>query len=240
MHADIAATFHDHGRIGEVTSPFWPLSGLRLTTPGLELRWPGPDDLEQLAGLAADGVHDPDVMPFAVPWTDAPPGERARNVLQYFWRTWAAWTPGDWTLDLAVLRDGVVVGTQGMTGRQFAVRREVSTGSWVGRRYHGQGIGTQMRAAVLHLAFEGLAAEYATSEAFEDNPASHAISRRLGYADDGIERIVVREKPVISRRFRLDRPGWLAHRRIPVEIEGLAACLADFGLAAGSDMMSSQ
>lgn len=47
------------------------------------------------------------------------------------------------------LRDGVVVGTQGIGARDFAIRREVSTGSWLGRAYHRQGLGTEMRAAVL-------------------------------------------------------------------------------------------
>ncbi len=90
-------------------------------------------------------------------------------------------------LELAVIRDGVVVGIQGIGGRDFAVLREVHTGSWLGRRYQRQGIGTQMRAAVLHLAFEGLGAKPAVSAAFEDNPASLGVSRKLGYRDDGIE-----------------------------------------------------
>lgn len=73
--------------------------------------------------------------------------------------------------------------------------REVHTGSWLGRRYQGQGIGTQMRAAVLHLALDGLGAQRAVSAAFEDNPASLGVSRKLGYRDDGIEWHVVRGPP---------------------------------------------
>jgi RimJ/RimL family protein N-acetyltransferase len=61
-------------------------------------------------------------------------------------------------LEFAVIRRGAVVGSQGVGGRDFAVLREVHTGSWLGRRYQGQGIGTQMRAAVLHMAFDGLGA----------------------------------------------------------------------------------
>jgi hypothetical protein len=61
----------------------WPLFGLRLRTPRLELRLPSLADLDELAGLAAEGVHDPAVMPFGVPWTDVPPDQRARRVLQY-------------------------------------------------------------------------------------------------------------------------------------------------------------
>jgi RimJ/RimL family protein N-acetyltransferase len=129
-----------------------------------------------------------------------------------------------------VVRDGAVVASQGIDGRDFAILREVSTGSWVGRRHHGQGIGTEMRAAVLYLAFAGLQAEFATSGAFADNAASLAVSRKLGYADDGVERFVVRGRPVLSRRLRLHRACWQAHRTIPVEISGLPECLYFFGL----------
>src|SRR5260221_13370270 len=67
-----------------------------------------------------------------------------------------------------------------------------ATGAWLGRRYQGRGIGTQMRAAVLHLAFGGLGAQQAVSAAFEDNPASLRVSRKLGFRDDGIEWHLVR------------------------------------------------
>lgn len=46
----------------------FPLIELRLTTPRLELRLPSPEELGALADLAAGGIHDPDVMPFLVPW----------------------------------------------------------------------------------------------------------------------------------------------------------------------------
>ena len=179
-----------------MVSSWWPLADLRLQTPVLELRWPSPNDLEALADLAAAGVHDPEVQPFRGAWTDASPEERARGTLQYHWWRWGSWKPSDWTLEFAVVRDGVVVGAQGIGGRDFAVLREVHTDSWLGRRYHRQGIGTHMRAAVLHLAFEGLGAEHALSAAYEeDNPASLGVSRKLGYRDDGIERDAVRGRP---------------------------------------------
>jgi RimJ/RimL family protein N-acetyltransferase len=213
-----------------MTTPHWPLTGLRLTTPRLELRWPTAVDLEALGSLAAAGVHDPAVQPFNIPWTDAGPSGRAESTMQYQWRQWGAWQPADWSLNLVVARDEAVVASQEISARDYAVLREVSTGSWVGQAYHRRGIGTEMRAAVLHLAFAGLGAEYATSSAFDDNAASLAVSRKLGYADDGIERLVVRGRPVVGRRLRLDRAAWEAHRAIPVEISGLPPCLAYFGL----------
>jgi RimJ/RimL family protein N-acetyltransferase len=210
---------------------WWPLAQLRLQTPRLELRFPSEADLYALAGLAAGAIHDPDVQPFGVAWTDVSPDERARGTLQFHWRQRGAWQPANWSLDLVVVRDGAVVGTQGIGATDFAVVREVHTGSWLGQAHQGQGIGTEMRAAVLHLAFAGLDAEWATSEAFTDNPASQAVSRKLGYTDDGLSRQVSRGKPATMQRFRLDRATWSATHKVPVTIHGLEPCLPMFGLA---------
>ncbi len=210
----------------------WPLTGLRLRTPRLELRPASDRDLMALADLAAAGVHDPEVQPFTVAWTDVSPDERGRSVLQYHWSQRAAWKPESWSLDLVVVCDGTVVGTQAVSARDFAILREVSTGSWLGREYQGQGIGSEMRAAVLDLAFAGLGAEYAISGAFSDNAASQRISRKLGYADNGVDRHVSRGRAATVRRFRLDRQTWEASHAIPVTIDGLEPCLQLFGLPA--------
>lgn len=208
----------------------WPLYGLRLRTPRLELRLPGLEELDALAQLAAEGVHDPDTMPFAMPWTDLPPAGRASSVLQHHWRMLGDWSPGNWELQLVVFLSGVVVGTQGVSARDFAITREVHSGSWLGQRYQGQGIGTEMRAAILHLAFAGLNAQSAVSEAMTDNPASVAISRKLGYQPNGLDRLQVRDSLRLSQRFALDHERWQQCRRTPVEIEGLTPCLPQFGL----------
>ncbi|GAB3981335.1 GNAT family protein [Actinoallomurus acanthiterrae] len=213
-----------------MASSHWPLFDLRLSTPRLRLRLPTLEDLDALADVAAGRVHDPGVQPFVMPWTEAPPAERARGTLRYHWSQWAAWEPSSWALNLVVEFDGTIVGSQAMSGRDFAVLREVSTGSWLGQRYQGQGIGTEMRAAVLHLAFAGLGAEYAVSAALAGNAASFAVSRKLGYREDGIDRHVVQGRPVVSRRLRLDRAGWQARQLVPVTIDGLGPCLPLFGL----------
>jgi RimJ/RimL family protein N-acetyltransferase len=150
--------------------------------------------------------------------------------MRYHWSCWGSWEPANWTLNLVVIRDGAVVGTQEMTAINFAALREVGTGSWLGLEYQGQGIGTAMRAAVLALAFEGLGAEFAISSAFAGNPASIAVSRKLGYAENGTDRYLIRGEPATSRRFRLDRTTWLANRSIEVSITGLEPCLPLFGL----------
>ncbi len=206
----------------------FPLVGLRLTTPRLELRLPSLEELGALADLAADGVHDPDVMPFLVPWTDRPPDEIARSVVQHHWLRLGNWTPQDWSLNLAVFHAGVVIGQQTIGAHDLAITREVRTGSWLGRLYHGRGIGTEMRAAVLHLAFAELGAEEAVSGALEHNLASHAVSRKLGYEPDGIQHHAIRGVRTSERRLRLTRAAWEHRCAIPVTIDGLASCLPLF------------
>ncbi|MET7869120.1 GNAT family N-acetyltransferase [Streptomyces cyaneofuscatus] len=207
----------------------WPLHGLRIRTPRLELRLPDEPLLDELASVGSGGVHAPDRMPFVVPWTDGEPDEVGRATYQHVLGTIAGWTEKDWHLSLAVLHEGKVVGRQDVMGREFGVRREVMTGSWLGLPHQGQGIGTEMRAAALHLAFEGLGARYAVSDARTDNAGSLGVSRRLGYEPDGLQIEVIRGEAVTLRRLRLDRAGWEKHRSVDVTVEGLDACRADFG-----------
>ncbi|WP_395292519.1 hypothetical protein ACF9IK_02175 [Kitasatospora hibisci] len=65
-----------------------------------------------------------------------------------------------------------VDGLQTVAARDFAVLRQVSTGSWHGARCQRQGIGTEMRAAVPHPAFAGPNPLETRSGAFEDDASS--------------------------------------------------------------------
>ncbi|MCE7083022.1 GNAT family N-acetyltransferase [Streptomyces sp. ST2-7A] len=218
-----------------MTHRFQPLYDLRITTPRLELRVPDPETLEGLAEVAAAGVHRDDEMPFSVPWSAAPPLERGRATVRHVLGTLAQWRSEDWTLALAVLHEGRPVGRMDLTGRDFAVTREASTGSWLGLAHQGAGLGTEMRAAVLHLAFGELGALAVTSSAMTDNPRSLGVSRRLGYREDGEESAAVSGRRRTLRRLRLDRATWTARAADApagggVRIEGLEGCREMFGV----------
>ncbi len=203
-----------------------PLFELSIRTPRLELRLPSLAELDALGDRAAEGVHEAGFMPFFVPWTDASPDERARSTIQYHFRTWGAWTPESWGCEFAVFLDGEVIGSQGVTGKDFAITREVHTGSWIGQRFQGKGIGTEMRRAALHFAFNGLGARYARTEAFEDNLPSLGVTRKLGYREDGVEIHNRQGKPATTLRFRMSRDDWTPAE--DVSIHGLEACLPLF------------
>jgi RimJ/RimL family protein N-acetyltransferase len=209
----------------------FPLVRLRLTTPHLELRLPSAEELAELADLAAKGIHDPDTSPFIVRWTDLPPAEAARSVVFHHWRQLGAWNPNDWSLGLTVFRDGVAVGVQNLLATDLGITHLVRTSSWLGREYQGQGIGTEMRAAALHLAFDGLGADEALSGALEHNPASLAVSRKLGYQPDGHQRHALDGKLVVEHRLCLTRADWQRLHTVPVSVAGLAPCLPLLGLS---------
>lgn len=209
---------------------YFPPLGLRLTTPRLELRLPDLEDMASLARVATEGVHDPDTMPFVEPWTDQPPDRLALGVIQHNLGVLASWKPENWGLNLVVVHQGTVVGIQDMRGQDFAVTRQVNTGSWLGRAHQGGGIGTEMRAAVLHLAFAELGAVAALSPVFEGNTASERVAERLGYRPDGIDLVEVRGRRVAAQRYWLTREAWEEHRTVPVTVTGLEPCLPFFGL----------
>lgn len=187
-----------------------PTFGLRVRWDDLELRLPDDPELLALAELAADGVHGPDVSPFSRPWTQGTREEVTRSVVTRQWIRRGRIAVDDWSLALGVFRDGEIIGTQAVSAKDFQVTRSGHTGSWLGLRHQGQGIGTRMRLMALHLAFEGLNAAEMLSEAFEDNPASNAVSRRLGYATNG-SRVAAREgHSVIENSYRMTRELWNA------------------------------
>ena len=208
-----------------------PLYGLRLRTDRLELRWPDEEELVALGRLAETGVHGPDEMPFLVPWTDGigEPGFIDRFVA-YHEGLRSEWTPESWSLEFGVWAADELIGVQGMTAREFGSGREVKTGSWLAQRFHGRGFGTEMRAAVLELAFHGLGAEAAVSSALDGAGASMRVSEKLGYVGDGDSWVEVRGERRLDHRMRVTRDRWIDRERISVRLSGLEPCIPLFGL----------
>ena len=204
----------------------WPPLGLRVVGAGLELVWASDELAFALAREAAAGVHDERAMPFVVPWTRGTPEQVGRSVLQYGWGRRGVLSPGDWCLQLAVVRDGQVLGLQDAFARGYPVTRTAETGSWLGLRHHRQGVGWRMRLLVLHLLFEGLGAATATTTAFDDNHGSLGVTRKLGYRENGTTTEVRDGSAVVSRRFRMDREDWDARpdwMRPDVTLHGVGA-----------------
>jgi hypothetical protein len=80
--------------------------------------------------------------------------------------------------------------------------------------------------AILHLAFKGLGAKEAGSDAFVDNQGSNAISRGLGYEPNGFEWATRQGEPALLNRWRLTRDNWKQRRRNDIRLHNVEACHA--------------
>ena len=209
-------------------------------TPRLTLKYVDDALAVEPATLAAAGVHDPDTMPFAMPWTDVPSPELGPNALRFYWRSRAETAPESWNVLFAVLEGDNVVGSTSIGADGFPVVRTFETGSWLGRRFQGRGLGTEMRVATLHLGFLGLDALEARTGAFQDNHASLGVTRKLGYEPNGVtvhDRRGIRDH---INRFRMSRQHFLENaRRDDVEIDGDAAVREQLGITV-SDIRCSE
>jgi RimJ/RimL family protein N-acetyltransferase len=214
------------------SSDIWPVQELELRTPRLEVRAPTPDELFALVRVAGNGPLET-TIPFLAVATDSPV-ERARRTLQTFWSSFGSLHADSWQLHLVALQRGQVVGMVNLRAQDLAGTHEVATGSWVVPGRRDAGVGTEMRAAVLHLAFGGLGARWATSEASLDNGRSLRVSEKLGYRADGLRVRAGATGPEVLQRLRLTAQDWSAVApRYPVEVTGLEACRSLLGAPTG-------
>jgi RimJ/RimL family protein N-acetyltransferase len=210
----------------------YPPHQVEVTTPRLRLRGATDDCLERLVPIVRDGVVQGDELPFDDPMSFYEPSPtREWRWLRAIWsgrgRTEASW----WRLYFVVAVDGELVGMQDLIAEDFPTFGAVSTFSWLAPHARGQGIGREMRSAILHLAFAGLGAREATSEAFVDNTASNAVSLALGYQENGTTWATRRGSPCELRRWRLPRARWEESPRTDVVLSGVEQCLPFLGLA---------
>ena len=196
----------------ELTS-VWPPFALSLTTPRLTLRPLCDDDIPKAVEAAASGIHDQGRNPFSTPWTAVPADELGPNMARWYWQCRAASTPESWTLTLGIWHDGIFLGCQDLSARDFSLLRTVTTGSWLRKDAQGRGFGKEMRAAVALYAFDWLGAEACESEAADWNAASLGVSRSLGYELNGVTRMSWAGKQETVQRVGLTpeglrRPDW--------------------------------
>jgi RimJ/RimL family protein N-acetyltransferase len=130
-----------------------------------------------------------------------------------------------------VYEGDTLIGAQELEGNDFVTLRTVDTASFLVPSARGQGLGKQMRKAVLTLAFRELGAEAAITSAYHDNAASLGVSTSLGYRPNG-ESFIARGDGVDTlKHLRMTRAEWKANEdHAAIEIEGFLACKPLFGL----------
>lgn len=208
-----------------------PALGLSITCGDLELRTLRDDDLPALTDVILDGVRDEGISPFIQDWDLLTPAEIPVNSARFWWGQRAAMSPSNWRVFFVVRRAGEIAGTQDVHGKSFAQTKSLTTGSWLGRRFQSQGIGTQMRAMACCWGFDALGAEEMVSSAFVDNPKSLGVSRNVGYEATYTRRLPRGEGWQTETRLRLT-PERFRRPLEPVRFGGVAAFRRQIGLDA--------
>ena len=204
----------------------YPPLNVEVRTPRLTLAGASDELLERLVPIVRAGIADVEPWPFDDPisfYADSP--DREWQWLRGIWRGRGRLSPDSWRLYFAVLVDGEPVGMQDLVATDFTRFGTVSSFSWLAPGRRGQGLGKEMRSAILQLAFAGLGAREAGSDAFVDNAASNGISRALGYEPNGTDWDTRRGEPARIQRWRLTRDDWERLRRDDIELAGVRECL---------------
>ena len=208
-----------------VTTPLYPPLHLKVVTPKLELHGATDDLLAQLLPIIRAGIVPQPPYPFDDPMSlyESNP-VRERKWLQAIWRGRGTVSPESWRLYFVIMLGRKAVGMQDLIGVNFDTCQIVTSFSWLAPDARQQGLGREMRAAILHLAFEGLGAAEARSEAFFDNVASNRVSEVLGYQPNGADWATRQGEKALLHRWRLSRDDWAVRRRKDIELIGVEEC----------------
>lgn len=210
----------------------YPPLNVQVRTPRLSLLGATDELLERLVPTVRKGVARQPPWPFDDPaslYEDNP--TREWRWLQAVWRGRGRVSADFWRLYFVVVVDGEPVGMQDLIGVDFARFGTVTTFSWLSPDVRGGGLGKEMRQAVLHLAFDGLGAREAGSDAFFDNHASNRVSQALGYVPNGVTWDTRRGEPAEITQWRLTREQWAERRRTDIELVAVDPCLPVLGIA---------
>lgn len=212
-------------QLAEIFPPF----GLELRCGEVVLAGTRPEHIPDLIEVVRDGILDPALpQPFLVDWTGKPNQELMR--WQHFWRKCGTFTPDSWTLMLSVVLDGRAIGYQeAVNDGGFLQTRCLETGSWLGLKYQGRGIGTRIRQMAAMFCFDYLGAQELTSSYIDGNVKSSGVSRRLGYVDNGTCRLPDGDGYRVGRHVILT-PDALVRPTDQLEVTGVEPFRSFIGL----------
>ena len=88
-----------------------------------------------------------------------------------------------------------------------------------------------MRKVICAFIFDHLGAEFITSSAYTDNPASLGVSRKCGYRENGVSIRNRMDKPATLQLLILE-PGNLVRYEHELTVEGLPEFRRSIGLDA--------
>ncbi|MBB1509097.1 GNAT family N-acetyltransferase [Tessaracoccus sp. MC1756] len=157
-------------------------------------------------------------------------GRTRAEFTQFYFSTWSAARPERFELLMVARQGDTMLGAQDLRAADFAVRRTGFTGSWLGREFHGSGIGTRMRQMICAFAFDELGAIEMRTEAYADNPASNRVSQKTGYREFDRARVNRLGEAATEVRYKLTREQ-LTRPEEPISYDGGQALRRFLGIS---------
>lgn len=159
----------------------WPASGIIHTEENVTLAWIDDGLLGELAGLAAEGIFSQPYPSYAFPWAKGDAETIRRNVVEYQRGVRTTCGPEEWRLECAVIVDKQPAGVVGIGASEWRTRKAAVSGSWLGRRYQGRGIGFTAARGLLRVYFDELGGDEARRVVYPENVASLRVGEKLAY-----------------------------------------------------------
>lgn len=210
-------------RMSHPLQSLWPPYGVSISCGPVTLTAVRDDDFPELTELIRAGIHPSEEMPFLDPWTVGTTDEVSRRFLQHQWSIRGLMSPRAWTFETVIRVEDRITGCQGLSATRFPDTRSCETSSWIGHEHQRAGIGTLARQAMCTFAFDNLGATEISSAAFADNPASIAVSHKIGYRACGtVEMLTATGRMTVRRVFTLT-PDALVRPQYPVVVTGCDA-----------------
>lgn len=160
----------------------WPPFGLEITAHNgreeITLRAMRDEDILAIADVTPADIFGSEIPEHAFGWLF----DAHNNPAQFRWAHRAQMSPAHWSLDLAIVHKGQVIGSVDMRANDFPANRSIETGSWIYYSLQGQGLGTLVRHAIAQTGFNHFGAAKLTTAWASSNKASAAVSANLGYA----------------------------------------------------------
>jgi len=159
---------------------------MRLVTKRLILR---PPTLKDAADIAANANHI-DVSRYLA-FVPYPYSVKDARAFIRLCRKKAKKNPYNFGITLKPI--GKVIGMIGLRGLdRFGKKAEV--GCWLGKKYWGQGIGTEAMKAIMEFAFRKLKLVRLEAEVFVENKPSACLVKKAGFQKEGLKRKGTRAK----------------------------------------------
>jgi RimJ/RimL family protein N-acetyltransferase len=218
----LSADRSDADGVHELAS-YLPLTRIVATSGPVTVRIPtGAEIAEQAAALHAGGLDD-EQSRRSLSWQPATPAVAATDTVTNV-MSGLATKPGElWVAPFFVFVNGKPIGRQDVRAApDWQHLRTASTGSYLVNSARGVGYGTHARVCALAVAW-ALGARRSVTAWRVDNAASAAVSRKLGYVENGVRwwwdpltrtEVVLQQAFVTPDRFA---SAWAGH----VEVSGV-------------------